>query len=131
MSVVATTADGGGILEQREEALHPAINGAAFDNEATLGEPLDDIGVAEPIFHIPADGYGNYVVGEGMVGERADGAGGESALASVAPPALSAQPGLPIPPRPIASAPNALHDQPLLARSEAVIVLPSRLQQDR
>ena len=44
------------VLEQREEALNPAENGTAVNDQAALGEPLDDVGVAQAVAHIPANG---------------------------------------------------------------------------
>jgi len=60
----------GRILEQRQELLDPAKNGAAIDDKVSFGELLDDIGIAQPVEDIPAHGQGSHVVGEVVVGER-------------------------------------------------------------
>ncbi len=39
----------GRLSEQWEEALDPALDGAAINDQPALGEPRDDIGVAEPV----------------------------------------------------------------------------------
>ena len=39
----------------------------AIDDEAAFGEPLDHIGIAEPVAHVPADGHGTDIVGEAML----------------------------------------------------------------
>ncbi len=44
------------VLEQGQEALDPAVNGAAVNDEAALREPLHDIGVAQAVAHLPAHG---------------------------------------------------------------------------
>ncbi len=46
----------GGVLEQRQEALDPAINRATLDDEAPFGEPLDDVSIAQAIPNVPAHG---------------------------------------------------------------------------
>ena len=45
----------GSFAKQREEALDPAIHGAAVNNEAWLGEPFHDIGIAQAVANVPAD----------------------------------------------------------------------------
>ncbi len=57
----------GRVLKQGQEALYPAVDSAAIDDEASLGEPLDDISITQPIPDVPADGQGNDVVGEIMI----------------------------------------------------------------
>ena len=55
--------------KHRQEALDPAIDGAAVNDETTLSKPLDDIGVTQAIPDVPAHSQGDHVVREGMVGE--------------------------------------------------------------
>ncbi len=56
--------------EQGQEALHPTVNGAAIDGEATLGEPLDHIGVAQAVANVPAYSEGDDIIGETVMRER-------------------------------------------------------------
>ena len=58
-----------GILEQREKALDPTVNRAAINDEATFGEPLDDIGVAQAVLDIPANSQRDGIVGDMMIRE--------------------------------------------------------------
>ena len=95
------------------QTLDPAVHGAPVNHETTLGKPLDNVGLAQPIANIPAHSQGNHVIWEGMVRECARRQGGEAATAVVAAPALSAQPRLSVLACPLASTPNALHGQPL------------------
>ncbi len=99
-----------GLLESGQEALHPAINRTTVDDEAALGEPLHDVGVAQAIPELPADGQGDHIVREGMPGECTTGTGRETSTALGAAPPLSAQACLSISSRSLASAPHALHD---------------------
>jgi hypothetical protein len=39
--------------EQEEETLDPAIHGAAVNDEATLGKPFDNVGIAQAVADIP------------------------------------------------------------------------------
>ena len=55
-----------GFPKQWEKALHPAINRAAMNNEAALREPLNHIGVAEPVADVPSDGEGDDVIGKAV-----------------------------------------------------------------
>jgi hypothetical protein len=43
------------LSEERQEALHPAVDGAPIHDEPALGHPLDEVGVTDAIPHIPAD----------------------------------------------------------------------------
>jgi hypothetical protein len=52
----------GYLPEQRQIALHPAIDSALIDEDAALRQPFTDFGVAEAITHVPADGQGDDVV---------------------------------------------------------------------
>ncbi len=61
----------GSSTEQREEALDPAIHGAAVHDEAALREPLDNVGIAQAVADVPAHSQGNDLIGEGMVRESA------------------------------------------------------------
>jgi hypothetical protein len=58
------------LAEQRQIALHPAVNGALIDQDAALGQPFTDFGVTEALAQIPADGQGDDVVREGATRER-------------------------------------------------------------
>src|SRR5215468_7043441 len=58
------------LAKQRKEALHPAIDGALIDQDAALGQPLADLGVAQPVAHIRAHGQGDDVVWEAAARER-------------------------------------------------------------
>ncbi len=44
----------GSLCEKLHEALYPAVDGAPIDHEATLGEPFDNIGVAEAVADVPS-----------------------------------------------------------------------------
>ena len=57
--------------KQREEPLGPAVEGAPVHDEASLSEPLDNVGIAQAVANIPADRQGDHVVGEGMLREGA------------------------------------------------------------
>ncbi len=120
----------GGFLQQREEALHPAINGAAIDDEAAFSEPFHDIRIAQAVPHVPADGQRDHIVGETMFGEGACRAGREASTAIVGAPALSAQARLSVLACLLALAPNALHHHPRLRALKAIILLPSWPQQN-
>jgi hypothetical protein len=50
------------LAEERQIALHPAIDGALISEDAALGRPFTDFSVTEAIAHVPADGRGNDVV---------------------------------------------------------------------
>jgi hypothetical protein len=54
----------GSLAEQRQIALHPAIDRALIDEDAALHQPFTDFGVAEAVTHVPADGEGDDVVRE-------------------------------------------------------------------
>ncbi len=56
-----------------------------------------------------------------MVRKGTGGASSEAALARIAPPPLSAEACVSVPPRPLTPAPDALHDQPFL-KSRLIIV---------
>lgn len=43
-------------LEERQEALHPAVDRAPIHDEATLSEPCDEIGITEAVADVPAYG---------------------------------------------------------------------------
>jgi len=103
----------GSLLEQREEALNPAIDGAAVNDEPTFGEPLDDVGVTQSISDVPAHGQRDYIIREAVVREGTCRASREPASAVVAAPAVSTQPRRSILPCPLAPTPDALHGQPL------------------
>ena len=55
--------------EQREEALDPALDGAAIDGEAALRELRDQIRIPAAVPDRVAHRQGNHVVREGMSGE--------------------------------------------------------------
>ncbi len=55
--------------EQREKPLDPTIDGAPIKHETSLGEPLDNIGLAQPIAHVPAYSKGDDIIREAVVGE--------------------------------------------------------------
>ncbi len=112
-------ADGTVIIDTQsaDDYAAPPIEGAPIDDEPSLCEPLGDIGIAQAITHGVAHRQGDHVVGKAVMGEGADGAVHEAAAAGIAPPALPAQPCVSIPPRSIAPAPYALHDQSFLNSS--------------
>ena len=118
-----------GIAEKWKESLDPAVDRTAINDATTLGEPLHDVGVAQSIAHVPAYSQGDDIIGEGMIGEGAGGAGGKPSPAIVAAPSLAAESGLPIASRSLAATPDACHDQPLPCWLRSVILLPIRLQQ--
>ncbi len=76
--------------KHRQEALDPAIDGAAVNVEAPLGEPLDDVGIAQAVPDVPTHSQGDDIIGEDMVREGARGTRGEPASTRIAAPALSA-----------------------------------------
>jgi hypothetical protein len=45
----------GSRAEKRKKALNPTIDGAAVHDQASLGEPFDDIGIAQAVANVPAD----------------------------------------------------------------------------
>jgi hypothetical protein len=57
----------GSFAEQREEALDPAIDGAAVHDEASLGKPLDDVGVAQSVANLPAHSQSDGIIGEALM----------------------------------------------------------------
>ncbi len=54
------------ILYRREETLDPAVDGAAVDDEAALGKPLDNVGIAQAVADVPAHAQRDHVVRKGM-----------------------------------------------------------------
>jgi len=44
----------GSLCEKRQESMYPAVDGAPIDHDATLGEPFDNIGVAETVADVPS-----------------------------------------------------------------------------
>jgi hypothetical protein len=56
----------GGILEQGQETLHPAIDRAASHDQATLGKPRHHIGRTQAVADIPTDSEGTDGVREAM-----------------------------------------------------------------
>jgi hypothetical protein len=93
--------------EEREEALTPAVDGAAVNHSTTFGKPLHPVSGAQPVATIPAYSQGDDIIREGT--RRT---GGETAAAAIAAPTVSAKSGLPILACPLALTPNALHDSP-------------------
>ena len=53
------------------ERLHPVVDRARVDDDVALGEPLGNLGVAQAVAHIPADGEGDHLVGKAAPGEGA------------------------------------------------------------
>ena len=53
------------LAEHWQEALHPALDSALVDQEATLGQPFAHLRVTEAIAHVPADGQGDDLVRKG------------------------------------------------------------------
>ncbi len=105
----------GGILEQRQEALYPVVDGGAVDREAACSERLDYVSIAEAIAHVPPHSEGNQVVGEAAAGEGALRAGGEAAPTVVTPPLPPAESRLPIPAcrlAPTPYTPRRSHERP-------------------
>ncbi len=76
----------GSLLEQWEKAPHPTVDRAAINDQPALGEPRDDIGVAEPVPDIPPHGKGDHIVREAVMRKGARRAGGEAPATAVAPP---------------------------------------------
>lgn len=60
------------LAKQWKEPLDPTIHRAAIDAEPPLGEPLDDVRIAQPIADIPANGQGDQVIRKAIPRERAD-----------------------------------------------------------
>ena len=56
----------GSLCEKRQESLYPAVDGAPIDHDAELGEPLCDVGVAEPVADVPPDGKSDHLIGEAV-----------------------------------------------------------------
>ena len=57
----------GSFCEERQEALYPAVDGASADHDAPFGEQLlRDVGVAEPVAHVPSDGESDDLIGEAV-----------------------------------------------------------------
>ncbi len=44
----------GSFAEQRKKPLDPAVDGAAVDDEASLREPFDNVGITQAIADVPA-----------------------------------------------------------------------------
>src|SRR4051794_3084645 len=84
-----------------------------MDDQALLGQPLGDVGVAEMVADVSADRRGDHVVVEAALGEGTGRASGEPAPTLVAAPALPAQAGPPVPPGSPATALDARHRPPL------------------
>ena len=110
--------------EAGQEALLPAVDRAAVDGDAALGQPLDHVGVAQAVACVPPDGQGNDVVREVVPREGTGGAGGEPAATIAAAPTLPAQPRLPIAPRRPAPAPYAVHRQPPSPSLHRLVIVP-------
>jgi hypothetical protein len=60
----------GTLLKQRQEVLNSAIDRTAVNHEAALGEPFDDVGVAQTVANVPAHSQGDDIIREGMMGKR-------------------------------------------------------------
>jgi hypothetical protein len=41
-------------LRKAARTMYPAVDGAPIDHDATLGEPFDNIGVAETVADVPS-----------------------------------------------------------------------------
>ncbi len=52
----------GGLLEQGEKTLPPAVHCPSINHEAAFSEPLHDVGIAEPVAHIPPHGHGDHLI---------------------------------------------------------------------
>ncbi len=104
----------GNFRKQREEPLNPTIDRPAVSDEASLGEPLDDVSIAQAIADVPAHGHRDHIIRESVVREGTRRASRKPASAVVAPPALSTQPRRSVLPCPLAPTPDALHDHPLV-----------------
>jgi hypothetical protein len=48
------------VTEQRQIALHPAIDGALVDQDGAFGQLLTELGVAQAVAHVPAHGEGRW-----------------------------------------------------------------------
>ena len=46
--------------------MYPAVDGASADHDAPFGEQLRDVGVAEPVAHLPSDGESDDLIGEAV-----------------------------------------------------------------
>ena len=68
-----------GVLIQRSKLLDPIEHGRGIDGDAAFGEPLDDIGLAEPKTQIPTHGQTDDRCRKRMTRERSAGEGGERA----------------------------------------------------
>ncbi len=55
------------LLKQWQEALDPAIDRAAINNETALREPFDNVGVTQAVANIPADRQSDHVIREAMM----------------------------------------------------------------
>ena len=103
----------GNFRKQREEPLNPTIDRPAVSDEASLGEPLDDVTVAQR--YRPTNvSIGQRHHREATVRESTGQPGGEAALARMTAPALSAKSRLSVLTCPLAVAPNTSHDQSFL-----------------
>lgn len=109
-----TSMSAGSLTEEWQKPLDPAIHGAPVNHQASLGEPLDDIGGAQAVANVPANCQSDNIIGEGVVGESTARPDSKPASARIAAPSLFAKSGLTIFAHPLAVAPNALHDQPLI-----------------
>jgi hypothetical protein len=58
------------IAEEREEALDPSIDRAPVHDQASLREPLNNIGVAQAVPNVPTDCQRNDIIREAMVRKR-------------------------------------------------------------
>ncbi len=103
----------GCLAKQRQEAPERAVNYAAVYYYPTLGEPFDDVCIAQAISDVPLHRERYQVIGEVVPAEGALRAGGETTTSSVAGPALAAQLFVPVSSRRLAPAPHATHRQPL------------------
>jgi hypothetical protein len=56
----------GSLHEERQESLHPAVDGASVDHDPAFGEPLRHIGVTQAVADVPPDGKSDDLIGEAV-----------------------------------------------------------------
>src|SRR6266511_4322207 len=66
------------LANYRKKTLHPTVDGALIDKDATLGQQFTNLGVAEAVANVSADGQGDNVVRKAATRERRTGALGEA-----------------------------------------------------
>lgn len=107
----------GSLRKERQEGLHPALNGAPIDLDATLGQPFDHVGVAKAEAYVPPDGNSYHSIGKAAARESARRACREASMTPIAAPALASEPGAAVSPDGHATTANAPHATPPFVES--------------